>query len=66
MSQDLHDMGVAALSRALADKQVSSTELVDHLLKRVDAHAHLGAFLHVDAEGARAAAQAADAARAPA
>lgn len=60
----LHDLGVAALSRALADKQVSSTELVDHLLGRINDQRSLGAFLHVDADGARAAAKAADAARA--
>ncbi|WP_374563585.1 Asp-tRNA(Asn)/Glu-tRNA(Gln) amidotransferase subunit GatA [Ideonella sp.] len=63
-SSALHDLGVAQLSRALADKQVSSAELVDHLLGRINDQRALGAFLHVDAEGARAAAQAADAARA--
>jgi aspartyl-tRNA(Asn)/glutamyl-tRNA(Gln) amidotransferase subunit A len=60
----LHDLGVAQLSRALADKQVSSAELVDHLLGRINDQQALGAFLHVDAEGARNAAKAADAARA--
>ena len=64
MNGGLHDFGVAQLSRALAGKEVSSTELVDHLLGRIDSHQHLGTFLHVDAEGARAAARAADAARA--
>ena len=64
MSKPLHDLGVAGLSRALADKQVSSAELVEHLLGRIADHGELGAFLHVDAEGARAAARAADAARA--
>src|ERR1700741_2850619 len=61
---ELHDLGVAQLSRALAAKEVSSAELVDHLLARIDPHHHLGTFLHVDAEGARAAAKAADAERA--
>ena len=61
---DLHDLGVAALSRALADKQVSSAELVDHLLGRIADQRALGAFLHVDADGARAGAKSADAARA--
>ncbi|MFZ5547843.1 MAG: Asp-tRNA(Asn)/Glu-tRNA(Gln) amidotransferase subunit GatA [Pseudomonadota bacterium] len=60
----LHDLGVAQLSRALAAKEVSSTELVDHLLGRVNDRRELGAFLHVDADGARAAAKAADGARA--
>ncbi|MEK8046858.1 Asp-tRNA(Asn)/Glu-tRNA(Gln) amidotransferase subunit GatA [Ideonella margarita] len=64
MSAQLHDMGVAALSRALADKTVSSVEVTRHLLGRVDAHAGLGAFLHVDADAALATAAAADAARA--
>jgi aspartyl-tRNA(Asn)/glutamyl-tRNA(Gln) amidotransferase subunit A len=60
----LHDLGVAQLSRALAAKEVSSAELVDHLLGRVNDRRDLGAFLHVDADGARAAAKVADAARA--
>ncbi|HJV72336.1 Asp-tRNA(Asn)/Glu-tRNA(Gln) amidotransferase subunit GatA [Ideonella sp.] len=64
MSRALHELGVAALSRALADKQVSSAELVDHLLGRIGDHQHLGAFLHLDSAGARAEARAADAARA--
>src|SRR5690349_9057060 len=64
MSGSLHDLGVAQLSRALAGKEVSSAELVDHLLGRIESHQHLGTFLHVDAEGARAAARAADASRA--
>jgi aspartyl-tRNA(Asn)/glutamyl-tRNA(Gln) amidotransferase subunit A len=64
MSAALHELGVAGLSKALADKQVSSAELVDHLLGRVNDQRDLGAFLHIDAEGARAAAKAADAARA--
>jgi aspartyl-tRNA(Asn)/glutamyl-tRNA(Gln) amidotransferase subunit A len=63
MSAALHDLGVAQLSRALADRQVSSAELVDHLLGRIADHRELGAFLHVDGDGARTAAKAADAAR---
>jgi aspartyl-tRNA(Asn)/glutamyl-tRNA(Gln) amidotransferase subunit A len=60
----LHEMGVAELGRALAAKSVSSTELSQHLLARVTAAQALGAFLHVDAETALAAAAAADARRA--
>jgi aspartyl-tRNA(Asn)/glutamyl-tRNA(Gln) amidotransferase subunit A len=61
---DLHTLGVADASRALASGACSSTELVTHLLARIDAHAHLGAFLHVDTEGAVRAAREADARRA--
>ncbi|MBA4342263.1 MAG: Asp-tRNA(Asn)/Glu-tRNA(Gln) amidotransferase GatCAB subunit A [Methylibium sp.] len=60
----LHEMGVAELGRALGAKSVSSTELSQHLLARVTAAQALGAFLHVDAETALAAAAAADARRA--
>ena len=60
----LHTLGVAALSRALAERQCSSAELVGHLLQRVQAHQALGAFLQVDTAGAIAAAVAADARRA--
>ncbi|NDY91040.1 Asp-tRNA(Asn)/Glu-tRNA(Gln) amidotransferase subunit GatA [Ideonella livida] len=60
----LHSLGVAQAARALAAGQVSAVELTRHLLARTEADAALGAFLHVDAEGALAAAAAADAARA--
>ena len=64
MRQALHDMGVAELGRALAAKDVSSTELTKHLLARVAAHEHLGAFLSGDPDLALRQAKAADAARA--
>jgi len=64
MSTPLHGMGVAALSRALAEKSVSSEEVTSHLLGRIGAQQALGAFLQVDADGAIAAAKAADARRA--
>jgi len=57
-------MGVAELGRALASKEVSSTEVTKHLLARVAAHEHLGAWLAVDAEHAIAQAQVADQRRA--
>ncbi len=60
----LHTLGVAAAAKALADRTVSSTELTTALLARAEAHADLGAFLHLDREAALAAAAAADAARA--
>ena len=64
MSKALHELGVAELGRALAEKQVSSAELTQHLLARVTSNEALGAFLHIDAELATAAARAADARRA--
>jgi aspartyl-tRNA(Asn)/glutamyl-tRNA(Gln) amidotransferase subunit A len=59
-----HELGVAAIDRALARREFSSAELVEHLLARIAAQADLGAFLATDAEAARAAARAADARRA--
>ncbi len=64
MSKDLHDLGVAELAHVLAAKSASSAEVTQHLLARVASAAELGAFLHVDAEGALAAARVADARRA--
>ncbi|MBV8603777.1 MAG: Asp-tRNA(Asn)/Glu-tRNA(Gln) amidotransferase subunit GatA [Pelomonas sp.] len=65
MSAPLHDWSAAALGRALDAKQVSSRELAQHFLARVtDLDPALGAFLHVDADAALAAAAAADARRA--
>ena len=60
----IHEMGVAELARAMAQKQLSSVETTKHLLARVAAHQHLGAMLHVDADGALSQARAADAQRA--
>ena len=59
----IHDMGVAELGRAMATKQVSSTEATTHLLARLAAHEQLGATLVVDHELALAHARAADARR---
>ncbi len=64
MNADLHTLGVADLRRMLADGQVSSLEVTQHLLGRIGAQQALGAFLQVDAEGATTAARAADARRA--
>ncbi|MCB1907638.1 MAG: Asp-tRNA(Asn)/Glu-tRNA(Gln) amidotransferase subunit GatA [Rhodocyclaceae bacterium] len=51
-----------ALAAALADKQVSSVELTQAALDRIAArNADINAFVHVDPEGALAAARAADA-----
>jgi len=64
MSGAIHDMGVAALGRALATREVSSLETVTHLLSRIAAQQRLGAFLHVAADAALGQARASDAARA--
>jgi len=61
---DLHDLGVSELSRALAEKSVSSVEVTTHLLARVALHEHLGAWLCTDAEGALKQAAVADTKRA--
>ena len=60
----LHDMGVAELGRALAEKHVSSVEVTTHLLARVAAQEQFGALLVSDASLALGQAHAADARRA--
>ncbi len=62
--KDLHHLSAADMGRALDDKRVSSVELTKHLLARVAAHEHLGAFLCVDENAALQQAQAADQRRA--
>ena len=62
MQQPIHQKSVSALSSMLRSKEVSSRELTDHFLGRIDAHnGALNAYITVDADGARAAADAADA-----
>ena len=61
---ELHQLGVAGLARALAEGQVSSVEVTQACLARIGQHAALGAFLHVAADAALAAAGQADARRA--
>ena len=60
----LHTLGVTEGLKALADKKTSSVEWTQALLVRAQAHESLGAFLHLDADGAIAAAKQADARRA--
>ncbi len=63
-STALHDLSLTQQADALAAGQTTSVALTRHALDRIAAHTQLGAFLHVDAEGALAAAAAADARRA--
>jgi len=56
----VHDMGVAELAAALKSRALSSREAAQALLGRIAAHEKLGAFLHVDTDGALARAAAAD------
>jgi aspartyl-tRNA(Asn)/glutamyl-tRNA(Gln) amidotransferase subunit A len=60
----LHLAGVAEVSRLLSSQKLSSTELTQTLLQRAQSTASLGAFLHINAEGALAQAQEADRLRA--
>ncbi len=62
---DLHFLPAAELCRLLADGEVSSVELLDHFLARVDkVDGPINAVVAIDAERARARAAEADAARA--
>jgi len=61
MTGELHGLGVAALARALRDRQVSSVEATTVLLARLQAHERLGVCLASDGDAALAAARAADA-----
>ncbi len=64
MTTALHDLTLAEQSQQLASGQTTSVALTQHALGRIAAHTELGAFLHVDAAGALAAAAASDARRA--
>jgi aspartyl-tRNA(Asn)/glutamyl-tRNA(Gln) amidotransferase subunit A len=57
----LHTLGVAQLAKDLAAKKVSSVELAQHYLARMQQHASLGAFLAIDESVTLAQAHAADA-----
>jgi aspartyl-tRNA(Asn)/glutamyl-tRNA(Gln) amidotransferase subunit A len=60
----VHELGVAALSRALAAKQLSALEATQSYVQQAQARADLGAFLHLDAGGAQSTARAIDQRRA--
>ena len=59
-----HRLTLSEQSHSLASGATTSVALVEHALARVQAHADLGAFLHVDAQAALAAARQSDARRA--
>ncbi|MBD9664426.1 aspartyl/glutamyl-tRNA(Asn/Gln) amidotransferase subunit A [Variovorax beijingensis] len=61
MSGELHQMGVAALAKALAERKVSAVEASQVFLGRMKAHESLGTFVDVNEEVTLAQARAADA-----
>jgi len=62
---ELHDLTVRELRQRLAAKEVSSAEVTEHVLRRIEQlDPHVGAYLTVTADEALAAAKAADEARA--
>jgi aspartyl-tRNA(Asn)/glutamyl-tRNA(Gln) amidotransferase subunit A len=61
-SDSLHGLGVAEAARKIRQREVSPVDLVEALLARIErSQPTLKAFVTVDAEGARAAARAAEA-----
>ena len=61
MSGELHQMGVAALAKALAERKVSAVEASQVFLGRMKAHESLGTFVDVNEDVTLAQARAADA-----
>ncbi len=61
MNGELHQMGVVALARALAERKVSAVEASQAFLGRMKAHESLGTFLDVNEEVTLAQARTADA-----
>jgi aspartyl-tRNA(Asn)/glutamyl-tRNA(Gln) amidotransferase subunit A len=61
MSGELHQMGVVALTKALADRKISAVEASQAFLGRMKAHQSLGTFVDVNEEVTLAQARAADA-----
>ena len=57
----LHDLGVHALSQALAARQVSAVDVAQHFLDRANAHSGLGAYVAIQPETTLTQARAADA-----
>jgi hypothetical protein len=63
-SGELHELGLAAAARAIRNGEVCSEAYVGVLLERARRHADLKAFITIDDMAVRAAARAADRARA--
>lgn len=61
---ELIDLPVHELAKQLESKKVSSVEVTDACIARIEKTAGLGAYLHVDAQGAKAQAAKADERRA--
>ena len=60
LNADLHDLGVHQLAAELAAGRVSSVEITQHFLARIQQNEHLGAFLATDPAVSLAQARAAD------
>ena len=58
---DLHQLGVAEIAVAIANKKTSATEAAQHLLAHAKQHADLGAYLAFNEDATLAQARAADA-----
>ncbi len=58
---DLHQLGVAEMAAAIANKKTSATEAAQHLLARARQHADLGAYLAFNEDATLAQARTADA-----
>ena len=61
---ELHHLTMHALAQMLAQGDISAVQATEACLRHIDATQDLGAYLYVDAVGARLAAQASDARRA--
>src|SRR5690554_2926155 len=56
MQQEIYGWSLVELSNKIRAKDVSITEVVDAMLKRIEDHRQTNAFAHVDADQAREAA----------